>query len=184
MAGLGIHTENPAFLRRGEKGFSQLESEFVGSDLIAEIGPLRGQLAVLADDHALQVRAILARPHIDRAPLRVIEELDGVDPAGVDTLQVHSNEFLQPTGARDRMRHAVLAAEVEIVEPVRPLFVTRGDLVEFVLQCGGEVEVHQTTEVLLEQTGHRKGNPRRNQRGALLVHVPAVLNSFDDRGIR
>ena len=57
------------------------------------------------------------------------------------------------------MRHTVLAAEVEVVQPVGTSLMTRGDLVEFVLHGGGEVVVDQAGEVLLEQAGDREGNP-------------------------
>jgi hypothetical protein len=39
------------------------------------------------------------------------EDVLGVDPAGVDALDVVADEFLQTAGPRDRMRDAVLAPE-------------------------------------------------------------------------
>ena len=184
MAGLRIDTENPTLLWRGKKGLGQFEGEFVRSDLLVDIGSLRRGFAVLADDHPLQIGPVLARPHTDRATLSVVEEADGVDPAGVDALEVDSDELLQPAGAGDRVRDAVLAAEVKIVQPVRALLMTVGDLVKFVLQCRGEVVVDQSPEMLLEQPGHSESHPRRDQCGALLIDVATILNGLDDRGIR
>ena len=184
MPGLRVNPQRPAFLRCGEEGFGQFQGQFVGSDVLAEVGPLRGGLAVITGDHALQVGPVLSHPHIDKPALGVVEQRDRVDPAGIDALQVHPDQFLEATRTGDGMRHAVFATEVEVVQPVRAVLVSGSDLVEFVFHRSGEVEVDEPTEVLFEQTGHREGHPRRHQRAALLHHVSAVLNGLDNRGIR
>ena len=88
------------------------------------------------------------------------------------------DQFLQTAGPRDRMRNPVLAAEVEVVQPVGAALVAGGDLVELVLHGGGEVVVHQSAEVLFEQARHSEGHPGRDQSAALLVHVAAILNGL------
>ena len=183
MTGLRIDAEHPPLLRRGEQGLGQFEGQFVGRDRVVEVGPLRRRLAVLTGDHPLQVRPVLPDPDIDRPAQGVVEQRDGVDLAGVDALEVDADQFLQSAGPGDRVRHAVLAAEVEVVQPVGPPFVTVGDLVEFVFHRSGEVVVHQPPEVLLEQPGHSERHPGGHQCAALLVHIAAVLNGLDDRGI-
>ena len=184
MAGLRIDAQRPALLRGGEKSFGQLQGQFVRGDLIVEVRSLRGGLTVVADDHPFQVRTVLPYPHVDRATLIVVEQRNGVDLAGIDALQVHAHQFLEAAGTGDRMRYAVLTTEVEVVQPIGAPLVTGGDLVEFILHGGGEVVVDQTAEVLLQQTGHREGNPRGHQGRALLVHISPVLNGLDNRGIR
>ena len=59
-----------------------------------------------------------------------------------------------------------------------------GDLVEHVLHGGGELVGDLAREVLLQQPDHRERQPRRHQRGALLVDVAAVEDGADDRGVR
>ena len=184
MPAVGIHPEHPALLRGGEQCFRQLQGQFVGGDLVAEVGALRGRLAVLAEDHPLQIWPVLANAHIDRPAVFIVEQDDRVDAAGVDTLEVDTDQLLQTAGTGDRVRHAVLATEVEVVQPVGPLFVAGRDLVEFVLHRRGEVVVDQPAEVLLEQSGDGERHPRRNQRAALLVDITTVLNGLDDRRIR
>ncbi len=95
---------------------SSVSSSGVSSSL--EVGPLRCGLTVVADDHPLQVRAVPADPHVDRAALLVVEQLDGVDLSGIDAFEVDADELLQPAGAGDRLGHAVVAAEVEVAQPV------------------------------------------------------------------
>ena len=78
----------------------------------------------------------------------------------------------------------MLAAEVEVVEPVGASLLAGGDRVELVLHRGGEVVVDQPAEMLLQQPDHGERHPRRHQRAALLVHVAAVLDGLDDRRVR
>ena len=184
MSGLRIDAEYPTLLRCGEQGFGQFQGQFIGGDLVAEVGPLRGRLAILTENHPLEIGTVLTHPNVDRAAVLVVEQRDGVDLAGVDALEVDPHQFLESAGTRYRMRDAVLAAEVEVVQPVGAVLVARRDLVEFVLHGGGEVVVHQAAEMLLEKAGDREGHPRRDQRAALLMHVSAILDGFDDRGIR
>ena len=82
--------------------------------------------------------------------------------------------FNPPIG--DRVRHAVLAAEVEVVEPVGALLVASRDLVELVLHGRSEAIVDEPTEVLLQQARNREGHPGRHERAALLLDIAAVLN--------
>ena len=58
-----------------------------------------------------------------------------------------------------------------------------GDLVEDVLELGGEAVVDQAAEVLLQQPHDAERDPGRHQRRALLVDVAAVLDGADDRGV-
>src|SRR5262249_30259919 len=48
----------------------------------------------------------------------------------------------------------------------------------------GEVVVDEPAEVLLEEPHHRERQPRRHQRGALLVDVTTVEDRPDDRCVR
>jgi hypothetical protein len=89
----------------------------------------------------------------------VVEQDDGVDLPGVDTLKVHPHKLFQPAGPRDRVRDTVLPTEVEVVQPVGAVFAAGGDLIEFILHRGGEVVVNQPAEVLLKQSGHGEGHP-------------------------
>ena len=184
VPGLRIHAQTSSLLRRGEKAFGQFDGQLVGRQIVAEVGPLRGGQTVVTGDHALQVRTVLADPHIDRAALLVSKQLDGVDLPGVDLLQVDTHQLLQATGPRDRPLDTVLAAEVEVVEPVGALLQATGNRVEFVLHRSGEVVVDQSPEVLLQQADNSERDPRRHQRAALLVDVPAILDCLDDRRIR
>nr|CRL79195.1 hypothetical protein CPGR_05191 [Mycolicibacterium malmesburyense] len=184
MPGRRVDTQRSALLRCGEELFGEFEGQLVGGELVFEVGPLRLEFAVVTGDHALEVRTVLADPHIDRATLVVVEKLDGVDLSSVDLLEVHPDELLQPARARDRVIDPVIAAEVEVVEPVGPSFVARGDLVEFVLHRRGEPVVDEATEMLFEQPDHGERHPRRHQRAAALHDVAAVLDRLDDRGVR
>ena len=67
---------------------------------------------------------------------------------------------------RGRDRHALgmlrlggleglLERVVELVEDLDHVFLGRGDVVEFVLHVGGELEVHDLGEVLDQQVGDR-----------------------------
>ena len=105
-----------------------------------------------------------------------VGDRDRVDVAGVDLVEVVRDERLQTTG-----RHAV--AEVEVAQPRHPLLGTVGDLVEVVLEPGGEGVVDEVREVALEQRHDGERGPRRHQRRPLLPHVPAVLDGPDDRGV-
>ena len=162
---------------------SSVSSSGVSSSLrLARCG-LGSPVVVRVSHHAFQVRPVPAHPHVDRAALVVVKQPDGVHFSSIDALEVHADELLQPAGAGDRVRHPVLAAEVEVVEPVAALLVACGDLVELVFHRGGEVVVDQPAEVLLEQTDDRERHPRRDQRAALLVDVAAVLDGLDDRRV-
>ena len=112
--------------------------------------------------------------------------MQGVHLSGVDLLQVVVDQVLQATepghGLRRRVR-GLGVPEVEALEPVRPVLLTTGDLVELVLHRGGELVVHQRAEVVLQQADHGEGGPARHQRRATGDHVPAVLDGVDDRGV-
>ena len=140
----------------------------------------RGALAGLAFA-ALQVRAVPADAHDDARPV----ERDRVHPARVDLFQPRLDEPLQPALRRDalRVRVRVVGAEVEPAQPVHPRALAVGDVVQVVLDRGGEAVVDQTGEVGLEQADDRERRPRRHHRGALLEDVTAVLDRLHDRGV-
>ena len=71
-------------------------------------------------------------------------------------------------------------AEVEVGEVGDDLLVATGDAVEVVLHPGGEGEVDQVGEVLLEQVDDGEGGERRDQGRPLLPHVAAVLDGVHD----
>ncbi len=77
----------------------------------------------------------------------------------------------------------VVRAEVEPAQPVDPGALAVGDVVQVVLDRGGEVVVDQPGEVGLEQPDDRERRPGRHQRRALLPDVAAVLDGLHDRGV-
>ena len=185
MPGLGVDAQRSTLLRCGEEFFGQLESQLVRRQLVVDVGALRLDLAriVRIGHHSLEVRAVAADADIDRAPLRIVEQLDGVDNSRVDFLEVAANQLFQTAGPGDRAVHPVLATEVEVGQPVGPSLVTRGDLVELVFHRRCEVVIDQPREVLLQQADDSERHPGRHQRAALLVHVAAVLDGLDDRAV-
>ncbi len=94
MTGLRIHTERPALLGCGEKLFGHFQSQLVGSERVVEVGPLRFQLAVVAEHHPFQVGSVLAHPHIDDASFGIVKDLDGVDFSSVDPFEVDPDQLL------------------------------------------------------------------------------------------
>ena len=123
-------------------------------------------------------RATTGLPSVLGGPQR-----DRVDAAGVDLLEPLADDLLEAAGLGDAAGVPALAAEVELGQPVDPLQVAVGDLVELLLQRGGEVVVDELGEVLLEQVHHGEGDERGHQRVALLPDVPAVLDRLHDRRV-
>ncbi len=171
-------------MRCGEKLFGHLQRQLVRGQRVVEVGPLRRGLAIVVGHDAFQVGPVLAHPNVDGPALRVVKQLDGVDFSSVDAFEVDADELLQATGAGHRVGHAVVTAEVEIVEPVGALLVARRDLVELVFHRRGEAVVDEPAEMLFQQTGDGERDPRGHQSAALLVHVAAVLDGLDDRRVR
>ncbi len=68
----------------------------------------------------------------------------------------------------------------EVAEHLKALRIAAGDLVESVLEFGGELVVDQPREVLDEQPGDREGQPSGDQRGALLVDIVACRDGAND----
>ena len=71
----------------------------------------------------------------------------------------------------------------EALQDLHAVLASAGDLVEDVLELGGEAVVDQPAEVLLHQADDAERDPGRHQRRALLVDVAAVLDGADDRGV-
>ncbi len=71
----------------------------------------------------------------------------------------------------------------EALQDVDAVLASAGDLVEDVLELGGEAVVDQPAEVLLHQADDAERDPGRHERRALLVDVAAVLDGADDRGV-
>ncbi len=154
-------------------------------------GGRRGAVAVravgagmVAGQGALQVRAVAADPDHHVAASVIHEQRDGVDATGVDLTQVVGDHALEATTTGDGVLLGRVATEVERAQEVQRRGVATGDVVEFVLHRGGEVEVHQPREMLLEQPDHGERQERRDQRLVALAHVPAVLDRLHDRGVR
>ena len=181
-----IDTQRATLLRCGEGLFGELQSQLVRCQIIAQVGSLRGELLRLVRvlrHHSLEIRTVAADTDVDHAPLVIVKELDRVDQTGVDLFQVTADELLEAALAGDRSIDPVITTEVEVVEPVGPSLVARGDLIEFVFHRRGEVIVDQAGKVLLEQSDDRERHPRRDQGTALLVHIAPVLDGLDDRRV-
>ena len=168
-------------LRRGKQLDRLGDRQFVRREVV---GNARGVLA------ALDVRAVLARLHHDQLAVGVGAERERVDLGGVDLVEVLLHQTLQAaqrvlaeTGlGGDRLGAAVASvAEVEAFEPLLLGPTAVRDLVEVVVDRGGEVVVDQRVEVFFEQSDHGEGGPGRHERLTPLPHVPAVLDGLDDR---
>ena len=119
----------------------------------------------------LDVGAVTPDAHIDT--LTRIADRERGQPAGVDLAEIVDHLVQTRPGL-------VVRPEEEVAQHLKSLRVTLGDLVELVLQCGGEPVVDQLREVLHQQPGHRERQPGGHQRGALLVGVVACGDGADD----
>ena len=77
----------------------------------------------------------------------------------------------------------VVIAEVEVRQHSEPLGMPIGDLIQDVFHLSGEGVIHQSWEVLLQQSGDSKGQPGRHQRGTLFEHIVPGSDSADDRRV-
>ena len=153
-----VDAEHPPLLRGGEQLLGDLDGQLVRGHLGGQVGPLQLLRSIGTGDVAFEVRPEPADPHEHRAALVVVEQFDGVDLAGVDLLEVDTDEFLEAAGPRDVGLSGV-TAEIELGEPVGAVLVARGDLVEIVLQRGGEVVVNEAVEIAFEQPDHGERHP-------------------------
>ena len=163
-AGDRVDTELAAPGRRREDLERQLDGQLVGGEVAGDRG---GLLA------ALQVRAVAAGAGLDQHALGVGADGDRVDGGGVDAVEV-GDQLLQSS--------VPLVPEVEEPEEVDPASLAAGHLVEVVLHLGGEGEVDQLGEVLLQQRHHREADPVRHQRLPLLPDVAGGERPHD-RGV-
>jgi hypothetical protein len=124
--------------------------------------------------------AVAADPHDDRPAVLGQPDRDGADRPGVDLVEVLADDLLQAALPGQPADLAVRRAEVEAAEPLDAVALAAGDDVEVVLERGGEAVVDEPVEVLLEQVDDGEGEPGRDERGALLPHVAAVLDGRDD----
>ena len=99
----------------------------------------------------LEVGAVLADPQRDVVAIAI--ELIG---ARVDVAEV-VDDLAQA--------RVLVAAEVELVQPLDPVGCAVGDQVEVVFHLGGEVVLDEIGEVLLEQPHDAERDPVRHQRG-------------------
>ena len=107
-------------------------------------------------------------------------ELEGVDGSRIDLAEPVADQRMQTAGAHSL---GVLPAEVEVVEDGDEVDVAGGDLIEDALEIAGEAVVDELGEMLLEHGGDGERGPARNERGALLPDVAAVLDRLDDGGV-
>ena len=98
--------------------------------------------------------------------------------SGVDILKVVGDHGLEA-----RLR-SVLRPEVEVSQVGRWLCIPSRDGIQVGLHRSGERIVHETGEVLFHQSDGRERGECRNQCGALLEDISAVLNGGDNRGVR
>ena len=148
-------------------------SELVRGEPVGNVHAARLQrtvftdLALLVED--LEVGAVLAVAQRD-----LVVDANGVDRARVNLAEVI--DHAAQTGV-------VVAAEVEVAQPGRPLGVAGRNTVEVALHLCGEVVVDEGGEVLFEQAHDREGDPAWNQRLPLLRDVTAVGDRADDRRV-
>ena len=151
---------------------SRVERELVGREVLGHVGAGGHLGASVAGHHGrpLDVGPVPADAHRD-----ALTELEGGQAPGVDVRQV-LDELLEAGVALVVAGPEALQHAQAVLAPVR-------DLVEHALELGREGVVDQPAEVLLHEPHDAEGDPRRDQRGALLVDVPAVLDRVDDRGV-
>ena len=76
-----------------------------------------------------------------------------------------------------------MITEIEPRQPWHRLFDSAGDLVEIVLHARSERIVDKIGEVAFEQRYHAERDERRDECGALLPHIAAVLDGAHDRRV-
>src|SRR5215207_8304930 len=133
--GLGVGAELlRSFGRPSQQLDGEVYGELVGRDVVRE-----GRALLVA----LEVRAELSDPHVDRPALVVLADLDGVDLARVDLGEVLL--------AHELLEAALPVAVVEVVQPVLGLALTSRDPVELFFHRRGEVVVDEVREVPLHE---------------------------------
>ena len=175
-------------LRGSKELFRQLFIQPIRGHRLREVGALVFHAAVLVGaDRALDIGPVAADAHEDLAALRIGIELERVDLAGINGLEVDIDKRFQPAMPRDGRRLVLVGlsvAKVKTVEPVRAIFRAGGNRVQLIFHGRGEVIIHQLGEVFLQEAHHGEGYPRGNQGVAARDHVAAVLDGLDDGGIR
>ena len=161
-------------LRCRQQPQCDLHRQLVGGQVVGHAG------GVVA---ALHVRPVLARLDHDLVAVGVETNGKGVDLRRVDVVEVLGDQALE-AGHRVRRWHAVVGAEVEVLQPVLLLQFVARDGVEVFVDAGRELVVDELLEVLLHQTNDGECSPGGNERLTLLPHVAAVLHGLDDRGPR
>ena len=149
-AGLRVSAQHAAGkLSLFEQLFALGLSELIGSQIHGDVCPQRGALRILRIQ-TLQVRAVA--PHAD---VDALSDRQGVDRASIDFAKIVDDGF-EPLCAG-------IGAEVEALQPGFAFDRPAGDLVQIVLQAGGEVIVDVLTEVLLQQPDDAEGRPGGHQ---------------------
>ena len=195
MAGVGVLTQDRVALGRvGDELPGALDRELVGGDVVRDGGP-----DLLAVGAGRGVLVLEVGPVATDAQHEALAQLDGADRTGVDVTQL-LGEALEALGEADqplpgtpgqrgqgpggrRRAPGPARPEVEPGQPVRPGDLAGRDPVEVGLHLGGERVVHQAREVLLEQPGHREGEPLRHQGVALVPDVAPVDDRADRGGV-
>ena len=113
-------------------------------------------------------------PNLPTRSVIAVRDRNGVDLAGVDLAEVVHDAQQAGLG---------VFTEVEVLEPGGSGRLAVGDLVQVRFHVGRELVVHVVVEVLLEQPDHGERDPARDQRGALLPDVAAVLDGGDGGGV-
>ena len=103
-------------------------------------------------------------------------DLERIQRCGVDVVDVVVNEWFESG-------QFLAVAKVELAEPRVAGALAVGDLVEFLLDGGGELVVDEGREVVLQEAHDGEGRPGGNEGLAFLPHVPAVDDGAEDRGV-
>ena len=137
----------------------------------AQGSELRLLLGVFGSAANRGVRPVAAQPHAHRlAGL-------GIGP------QLASAGGLAAVDGFDLVVHQLLERPPELLHERHPVLLAAADRVQLVLQPGGEVVVHVTGEMAGQELGHRPPDVRGAEAAALQLHVLAVLQGLDDRGV-
>ena len=78
----------------------------------------------------------------------------------------------------------VVIAKVEAVQPLAALVFPARNAIQVFFKLRGEVIIHQVGKPLLQQAGHREGDPLRHECVSSAHHITAVNDDGDDGGIR
>ena len=123
---------------------------------------------------ALQVRTVTPHPQG-----HALAQVHGIQRRRIDVAQLlhrRSQPFRSQTATFTR-------TEPEILQPLGPVLGTRCNLIQVGLHIGCEIVIHQPGQVLLQQLHHAKRQPRRHQRLPAPIHVLAIHNGRNRRGV-